>query len=40
MPFLPEDFDEGNPLAAEVIAHGIEIDLDGIREMEGKSSKE
>jgi hypothetical protein len=27
MPFLPEDFHEGNPLAAEIIAFGIEIEL-------------
>ena len=27
MPFLPEDFHEGNPLAAEIMAHGIEIEV-------------
>ena len=28
MPFLPEDFHEGNPLAAEIMDHGIEIELE------------
>lgn len=31
MPFLPEDFHEGSPLAAEIMDHGIEIELEKVR---------
>lgn len=31
MPFLPEDFHEGNPLAADIMEHGIEIELEKLK---------
>ncbi|MFQ5710131.1 MAG: nucleotidyltransferase domain-containing protein [bacterium] len=31
MPFLPEDFHAGNPLAADIMEHGIEIELEEVR---------
>jgi predicted nucleotidyltransferase len=34
MPFLPEDFHEGNPLAADIMEHGIEIELDEVERVE------
>ncbi|MFQ5824770.1 MAG: nucleotidyltransferase domain-containing protein [bacterium] len=31
MPFLHKDFHQGNPLAADIMEHGIEIELDAVK---------